>query len=48
MKEFNAAQLEVVTFEEDVVVASCLTVICPANSCQCNQHIVCEGDTAGA
>ena len=48
MKKFEEAELEVITFEEDVVVASscpekCWVVGCPANSCQCNKHMVCEG-----
>ena len=46
MKEFKDAELEVILFEDDVIVtsgSSCTKVFCPANSCQCNQNIVCEG-----
>ena len=43
MKDFEPAELEVVTFDVDIVVASCLVVTCPANSCQCNKNMQCEG-----
>ena len=35
MKSFEEAELEVIMFEEDIVVASCQVVTCPANSCSC-------------
>lgn len=40
MNKFEAAELEVITLEDDVVVASCDSVGCPANSCLCNQNLV--------
>ena len=35
MKNFEEAELEIIIFEEDIVVASCHKVTCPANSCSC-------------
>ena len=42
MKKFENAELEVVTFEEDVVVASdCPKVYCMGDTCQCDGQQVC-------
>lgn len=46
MKEFEKAELEVIEFESDVVVASCSSVICGGNSCACHENIQCTQVTA--
>ena len=43
MKKFENAELEVITFEDDMVVASgdCPNYICMGDTCQCNGQQVC-------
>ena len=43
MKKFEDAELEVILFEDDVIVtsSSCPKVYCMGDTCQCNGQQVC-------